>query len=175
MTTSLYPTANSVSGSGTYFGGSSNYANLSDSSDSSWVLINNANGSQSWPLTDMPGDFDYVLTASIVIRAAKAAKGDIATLDYVQLMLADDVTPLTSTGTATLTSSIANYTITPSTLHYLDITSWAGALLRIKQSNNTSGISVYEARVDITYSVVVSNYIKQSIIHSFAIPRATRY
>lgn len=152
----LIPTANQSFSSGTvtYYGGSTNYTNLFDSSDSTYFQLTGGDAYASYPLTDTPSNLNAVTAVTITIKGLRANKGDYASLDYVQIFKSDGSTAITSSATATLTTTATTYNITPSTINYSDKTSWDGAVLKIKQNYGTGGgITIYEAKVAITYTL----------------------
>ncbi|RTK96716.1 MAG: hypothetical protein EKK64_03145, partial [Neisseriaceae bacterium] len=156
-TSTLYPNGAAAFSSGTitFTGGSSNYLNLSDASDSSYMTTTGSNSYVCFPLTDVvPSGTITVTGVTITVRASHGSKGDYGSLDYVQILKSDGSTAITSTGTAATTTTATNYAIVPSTIYYTDATSWNGAVLKLKQNVGTgTGATWYEAKVDVTYTI----------------------
>ena len=152
----MRPSANQSFSAGTitYTGGSSNYTNLNDSSDATYVQFAGSDSYASYPLTDTPSDMGTVTAVTIRLREARgSAKGDYGTLASVQIFKSNGSTAITSSATATDSTSITNFDIVPSTINFTDKTSWDGAVLKILQGPGTgAGIIIYEAYVTITYT-----------------------
>lgn len=155
-TVNLPPTANaSVSpGSGSYTGGSADYTNLDDGSDSTLFLLEGDIDAQAlFPIGDMPSDLAIVDSVTINFRMREATKGDIADLDYVQIMEADGVTALTSASSSVSSSTMTSFTFTPGTLYSTAKSDWDGAKILIKNKNGEAATYWAELSVDIEYSL----------------------
>jgi hypothetical protein len=155
-TTNKAPSGTYSFSSGTiaYTGGSANYTNLTDSSDASYAQFTGGNSFASWPLVDMPSDLSVVTAVTINIREAQgSSKGDFGNLSSVQIFKSDGTTAITSSVTATDSTTITTFNLTPSTISFTDKTSWDGAVIKVLQDVGTgTGIRVYKLDVDITYT-----------------------
>ena len=154
-TATLIPTANQTSGGATYSGGSANYTNLSDASDSTKLEMTDDAGYLLYPITDVPTDVGEITSVSITLRCHKQSSKSYAVLDFAQIVQSDGTTALTSTVTTTITTTATTYTMTVSAVYNGTSQSlWNGALLKIKQTalSGKAGIQVQEASVVITYT-----------------------
>ena len=154
-TTNFPPTANaSVSpGTGTYTAGSTDYNNLSDANDATqFELDGDINATALFPIGDMPTGFNTATSVTINFRMRENTKGDIADLDFVQMMKADGSTALTPASTTVSSSTLTSYTFTPGSLYYTSKADWDGAKIKIKNKTGTAETFWAELSVDITYS-----------------------
>ena len=141
-------------GGGAYYtGGSANYTNLTDASDVSLLVLQSANNYVSYPLTDAL-DILSVTAATVNIRCRNGiVKGDFAKLESVQIFASDGTTAVTSIANQSSTITATTYNLTFSSITLDDITSWNGAVVKVKIDGGTGvGILVYELSVDITYT-----------------------
>ena len=167
-TTNKAPSANQSFSSGTitYPGGSGNYTNLTDASDASYAQFAGASSYASWPLVDMPSDLSVVTAVTINIREAQGSKsGDFGNLSSVQIFKSDGTTAITSSVTATDSTTITTFNLTPATISFTDKTSWDGAVIKVLQDGGTgTGIRVYKLDVDITYTASAGNRRRRLLI-----------
>lgn len=178
MTTAvLVPSGATVSHTGTesYTGGSANYTNLSDASDSTYYRVTYGSGSPYFvfPLGTIPTDINTVTGISITVRGSRSTKGDYGDAYTCQIVKSDGTTAISAlvTGMA-FTSSAADYTYTPAVT--LDtLSDWLDAHIRFDNDSGTStGPAYYEISVTITYTPVSGGPVDLPIIHGFQAPRA---
>lgn len=135
-----------------------NYANLIDSSDSTFVQTNGASTERLYNLSDTPVDLVTVTAVNVNLRMSQKEDGTIDDFKSAQIFKSDGSTAITSIMEASgLTGTIADYDLVPVTLSYTDKTSWDGALLKLiknalAEGGPDQGIRYYEASVDLTYT-----------------------
>lgn len=142
--------------------GGTAFANLTDSSDATFITITGISTAVNYDLSDCPGDLVVVTGIQINLRMAQRVGGTVDNFDKVQIFASDGTTPLTSAATgAVLTGTITNYSLTPSSILVDDKTSWDGAIIKITKNSlehtPAGGIRVYEVSVTVDYSTTPIN------------------
>lgn len=136
-------------------GGTSNlYACINDSSDTTYIKTATASTSCFFTLADMPSDLINVGAVSVTIRLKHtSSKGDILSMNAVQIFKSDETTPLTSAVIPTSTTTTTDVVITLPLSGIYDKTSWDGARIKLTSGVGSAGeIQIFEVSASITYN-----------------------
>ena len=122
--------------------------------DSDYITTSTASSTATFLLEDMPVNFDTASSVNIKIRCKRSGtKGDIFSINTVQLVESDGSTAITNTANVAETTTTATYTLSPTITGGTDKTTWDGARLKIANNGGTSGnVTIYAVQIEVTHS-----------------------
>lgn len=116
---------------------------LSDGNDNTYMTLSGNGAFVNYTLSDTDPNMTLVTGVTIRVRMKENSSLPFPELQnklwYVQILKSDGITPITSQCTATSTETLTTYNFVPSSIYFTDKTSWDGALLRLRQTQNGVG------------------------------------